>query len=178
MGNNTEYIILFKGLENGIHNFSFQVSTEFFTQFEKAIVQKGNYKVHLILDKRDQMLILDFSFEGEYEASCDRCLAQIGIPTIGEDQIIAKLKDENDIEVKDNVVFLEADAHSIDVAPFINDMVHLNLPLVNERDCEADDYKYCDHDILDKLEDSAGEDDKEEETQSGNWDVLKDLNLE
>jgi len=175
MGTNSEFLIPFKGLENGIHNYRFQVSSDFFEKFENSRIQNGNYEVDLILDKRDQMIILDFTFEGQFEAACDRCLANIDIPSFGEDQIVVKLKEEEENATKANIVFIEPDAHILDVSGFINIMIHLHLPLINERDCESEAYKYCDHDILDKIE--GGETENEEN--SGNtWDALKDLNLD
>ena len=175
MGTNSEFLIPYKGLENGIHNYRFQVSTDFFDNFDNAIIRKGNYQIDLIFDKRDMMMILDFSFEGQFEATCDRCLSTIDIPSKGGDQIILKTKEKEEMQEKDNVVILESDESSIDVSVFINNMLHLHLPIINERDCEGDGYKYCDHTALDKIEYG---DDQSEKKSGDMWDALKDLNLD
>jgi len=172
-----EFLIPFKGLENGIHNYRFQVSTDFFEVFESSRIQKGKYQVDLILDKRDQMIILDFSFEGNYWADCDRCLTNIEIPNTGDDQVIVKYQSSSSGEESEDVLLIEDDVHKIDVAPLIHSMIHLNLPLINERDCEGEDYIYCDHKILDKIDgESDGEDDDDQD--SNTWDALKDLNFD
>ncbi len=177
MGINTEYLIPFKGLENGVHKYRFQVSTEFFLNFENSRIKKGNYIVDLIFDKRDLMMILDFSFHGDYQGSCDRCLTIIDIPNEGNDQIIVKFQNDVTLDSSQEVVIIEDDAHEIDVSSFINNMIHLHLPLVNKRNCEEEEYKFCDHSLLDKLE-RTQEDGDEGREPGTNWDALKDLNLD
>ena len=181
MGEKGEFLIPFKGLENGIHNYRFQVSTDFFKKFEKSRVQNGKYQVDLIFDKRDQMMILDFSFEGHFNASCDRCLAMIDIPSNGDDRVIVKQNGSSSVDQNEDVVWIEDDANKIDVAPMIHTMIHLHLPLINERNCEDEDYIFCDHAVLDKIDgESAEESDKDDDSDSdsGTWDALKDLNLD
>ena len=170
-----EYLIPFKGLENGIHNYRFQVKSEFFKKFENSRVQNGNYLIDLIFDKRDQMMILDFSFAGKFRASCDRCLTDIDINNSGEDRVIVKIKSTQTIEENEEVIYLHDDDHKIDIAPIIFDMIQLHLPLSNLRDCERDEYKYCNHDVLDKID---FDEDVKSEDENGNWDILKDLNLD
>ena len=173
MGTHNEYLIPFKGLENGIHYYRFQVSTDFFSKFENSRIQKGNYTVDLIFDKRDQMMILDLSFDGNYSGACDRCLVMIDIPHEGQDQIIIKLQGDSNAIESDEVVIIDDDSHEIDVSGFIHEMIHLHLLLINERDCDLENYKFCDHSILDKID---GE--QKKEGGSGDWDILKDLNLD
>lgn len=169
-----EFLIPFKGLENGIHNYRFQVSTDFFEKFESSRIKNGEYQVDLIFDKRDQMMILDFSFEGHYLADCDRCLVNIEIPSSGDDRLFVKYQSSSSDEENEDVVLIEDDVHEIDVASMIHSMIHIHMPLINERDCEGEDYKYCDHTILDKI-DGEIDDDDEEDDDSNTWDALKDL---
>ncbi|MEE9373513.1 MAG: DUF177 domain-containing protein [Saprospiraceae bacterium] len=178
MGNHTEFLIPFEGLENGEHNYRFQVSTDFFENFENSRIQSGNYEVHLKFDKTDQMMILDFSFEGYYHSSCDRCLTMINIPTSGTEQVIVKLLSTTSENENEAVVVIEDDAHQIDVAPFISDMINLNLPLVNERDCDAENYKFCDHTVLDEIGGDRNDTSKSDDNISESWDVLKKLKFD
>ncbi len=173
MGANSDYNIPFKGLENGIHNYRYQISTDFFKKFENSRIAECNYAVELILDKRDHMMILDFSFNGEFRAICDLCLAMISIPSEGRDQIIVKIENEAKVNGEENVVMIDPDIHNLDISTFIYDVLHLHLPLKNERDCESDGYEHCDHTILDKIGSRENN-----ENIGGSWDILKKLELD
>ena len=172
MGANSEFLIPFTGLHNEIHEYRFQVRTDFFKTFENSRIKEGDYEIDLALDKREQMMILDFSFTGKFRAACDRCLSRIDIPSEGSDQIIVKIESQTQKPVEENVIFLNPDAHHLDVAGLIHDALHLHLPIKNERDCEAADNKSCDRLILDKI-------DQQEKVKSPDhtWDVLKELKL-
>ena len=172
MGANLEFLIPFKGLQNGIHEYRFQVRTDFFEAFENSRIEEGDYEVDLQLEKRDHMMILDFSFTGKFRAVCDRCLSRIDIPSEGSDQIIVKMESQTQKPVEENVIFLDPDAQHLDVSGLIYDALHLHLPIKNERDCEAEDNKFCDRLILDKI-------DQQEKVKSPDhtWDVLKELKL-
>lgn len=173
MGKNDEFLIPFKGLANGMYEYRFQLKADFFTNFENTQITSGQFDVRLSFEKRDRMIVLDFDFEGDYRAGCDRCLAEIDIPLDGNDRIIAKVQSEASEIEEDNVVIMSDDQHILDVSNMIFDAIHLHMPLKNERDCEADGFVYCDHDVLDKL-DSAQDDNDDSDT----WDILRKLSID
>ena len=172
MGANTEFLIPFKGLQNGIHNYRFQVSTEFFKTFENSRIEEGSYNVDLELEKREDMMILDISFTGTFKTECDRCLSNISIPSKGEDRMIVKIEREASNADEENVISLSHEEHQLDVSEIIFDAITLHLPIKNERDCEKDGYIYCDKQILKRIESKEKVLEK-----NSTWDILNKLNL-
>ena len=79
-----------KGLSHGVHSLTFDVSEDFFGQFEGSPIENGKFEVLLELDKRIDMLILDFNIRGKAFTQCDRCLADIKLPLSGENRLLVK----------------------------------------------------------------------------------------
>lgn len=169
-----EFKIPYKGLKNGLHNYHFEIDSTFFANFETSKITKGLYQVDITLDRRDQMMVLDIHFEGEYEGDCDRCLATVNIPCTGRSELIVKIVDEP-IESDDDILFLQNKMTHLDLSLILYELIHVGMPIIALRDCNAEDYRYCDHTILDKLDqnDKRGEEEKENPL----WEDLKKLKL-
>ena len=172
MGANTEFHIPFKGLQNGINNYRFQVRTDFFKTFENSRIEEGSYNVDLELEKREDMMILDISFTGTFKTECDRCLSNINIPSKGEDRIIVKIEREITTSDEENVISLNQDEHQLDISEMIFDAIILHLPIKNERDCEKEGYAYCDKQILERIVFN-----EKVLHKKGTWDILNKLKL-
>ena len=97
------YALPIQGLKTGVHHFKFEVDSAFFAQFEDSPVQEGKVLFELELDRRPDMMLLDFTLEGFIKAECDRCTAQIDLPLEDERQLIVKFGEE-ELEVEDEVI--------------------------------------------------------------------------
>lgn len=165
------------GLKTGMHEFDFEVNSDFFAEFEESPISEANFKVKLYLDKRpDEMLVLVFTFQGTTAAECDRCLAEIQLPVKGEEQLVVKYADTAKEEAE--VVYLAKGTPEINVARYIYEFIILSLPIIKVYDCEEEDPLPCDVVMLDKLEainNESEEEDKGEEGGSSVWDALKGL---
>ena len=75
-----QFSIPVSGLSNGLHGYDFSIEKDFFQAFEESPVKDGAVKVHLDFDKREDMYIMSFSFEGKVEVTCDRCLDSFALP--------------------------------------------------------------------------------------------------
>ena len=60
----TEFVIPFVGLKNGQHSFEFDIDTTFFNAFEFSDFNQAKVKVHLLFDKKANMMNLNFSASG------------------------------------------------------------------------------------------------------------------
>ncbi len=56
-----------------MHTYEFDIVDAFFEKVEYSLIDKGNVRVTLNLEKKETMMIGDFSIEGEVKASCDLC---------------------------------------------------------------------------------------------------------
>ncbi len=163
------YSLPIQGLKTGVHHFKFEVDSAFFAQFEDSPLQEGKVFFELELDKRPDMMLLNFTLEGFTKAECDRCTAEIDLPLEDERQLIVKFGDE-DIETEDEVVFVHRDAPVFNVAKYLYEFAVLALPITNTYDCENEPEPPCNFEVLKHLksDSDAGKTDSI-------WDSLRGL---
>ncbi len=173
-----EYSIPHKGLDLGLHEFDFHLDHEFFAHYEESLIKKGEIGVKLLLDKRSSMMVLKFIIEGSFVGNCDRCLNSIDIDLEDENELMVKYSD-NPHET-DEVVFIDPNESNFNIANYIYEFVILAMPLSKTRDCESEDYKFCNTKVLERLNNINLMEEEEEgdESSSGLWDALKDLNID
>lgn len=180
MKRHNTFNIPFKNAKLGIHEYEFQVESDFFQEYESKEIEKGKFDIVIVMDKRETMLDLEFRIDGYYEAPCDRCLADIQIPVKSAQRILVKFNDFGK-EDTDEVIYIGTDETNLNVADLIYEFVAISLPISNSIDCEANNYEYCDEKVLDyyeELEEQAEQMDEEEKAKkTAVWDALKDIKL-
>ncbi len=149
-----EFSLPIKGLKNGYHTFNFQLDETFFALFEASVIQKGWFDVTVEMDKRDSFFELTIDFDGSVQAECDRCTASIELPFGDTQTLVVKVSEEAQNEDAD-VVFIHPDAHEFNVAQYIYEFICLAEPFLKVYDCENDDPRPCDFEILNKISPSV-----------------------
>ena len=164
------------GLKMGMHEFDFQVDSEFFKHFEQTLIETGEFDVKLYFDKRSDMFVLTFDFEGHVQTNCDRCLATIKLPVKGNEQLIVKFADEEKQE--DEIWYLPKGQTELNVAQQVYEIILLALPIIKIYDCENDEQAPCDEEMLSYLqpEKTAEENNSEADLSNPFKDALKDFN--
>ncbi|WP_142600916.1 YceD family protein [Solitalea koreensis] len=171
---NKEYIIPFIGLTTGEHVFEYSVDEKFFNEYEYSLVKRGNLKVHLQLNKQENMLVLDFHIEGIIQASCDRCLSEYPLPVEVNEQQIYKITDGQPDD-SGEIIMLNRSAYEIDIAPLVYEFVNLQVPIISVCDEKG---SYCDEEMLATLKKMNAEQEEnagEEEIVDPRWAALKKL---
>jgi len=181
MKRHNSFNIPFKNAKLGLHEYQFQVDDQFFKDYESKAIEKGNFDIKVLLDRKENMLDLEFQISGTIDGPCDRCLAELKIPMKAEERVVVKFDDFGK-EDTDEVIYIGTEETNLNVADLIYEFVSLSLPISNTIDCESNDYKYCDQKVLDyfdELEEQAEQVEEEEkkEAQSKIWDALKDIKL-
>lgn len=164
------YSIPVQGLKIGIHHFQYELDRAFFRHFEASPVAEGSIKFDLALEKRSDMLVLDFALAGHVQAECDRCTATINLPLADERQLVVKYGDTEGDE-GDEVVFISREASEFNVAQYLYEFTILALPITNTYDCQAEANPPCNVEILRLLKPET----EEKPTGDSVWDALKDL---
>ncbi len=145
-----EFSLPIKGLKNGFHTFTYQIDESFFALFEASAIKNGWFDVTVEMDKRDSFFELTIDFDGAIQAQCDRCTAAIELPFGDTQALVVKISEEGVSEDAD-VVFIAPDAHEFNVAQYIYEFICLAEPFLKVYDCENDDPKPCDFDVLNKI---------------------------
>jgi uncharacterized protein len=197
-----EFIIPFVGLKVGFHDFEFEIRDTFFDELQYSIIQKGEAVVKLKLEKKETMLIGEFSVSGSVFTSCDRCNDPVEVPVKGTFRLIYKFGDEESDD--ETLIVLPNDTYELDVRQNIYELMTVSLPsrLVhpkgecneemiellqkysgrNEEDSkddwdneDEDDWDDEDEDDWDD-EDEDDWDDEDDEPVDPRWSALKNLN--
>jgi uncharacterized protein len=142
-----QYTLPIQGLKNGIHRYKFDVDAAFFTHFEGSPIENGRFDLTVELDKRDSFFELNFDFEGFASTECDRCTAPIQLPFGGAQKLIVK-RTQEDIDEDIDIVYLSPDAHEFNIAQYVYEFICLSMPFNKTYDCDSDNPKPCDTNIL------------------------------
>lgn len=154
MKNTEKIIIQFSGLNQGEHDFSFDIEDAFFKQIEGSLIEKGKLNVQVRFIKMSTMLHLHLSFSGKIEIACDRCLDEVFIPISGIDELVVKYSDIGD-EESPNIMSILPNETSLDITLFVYEMMVLNLPF-RKIPCEIlNDFEVCNKAMLKKLDELA-----------------------
>ncbi len=159
------------GLCNGLHQFDFSIGEDFFQAFEASPIRDGQVNVHLDFDKREDMYVMVFSFDGKVEVTCDRCLGQFSLPVEDRQSLMVKFDEKawEDAEV----VFILKGTHKLNVAKYIYEFICLAVPMAKTHDDAGAD---CNPEMLKYLDNE--DEDPDEESSNPFRSALRDMNFE
>lgn len=123
-----KYNINIVGLENKQYVFEFEGGDDFFAALEQTLVEKGNFKATITLDKTATMIQMKFDIVGTVELTCDRSLELFDEPFRAQRRMIFKFGNEPG-ELTDEIEIIAWDTASINLAPYIFDFIGLALPV-------------------------------------------------
>lgn len=128
MKNNIDTTVQFSGLKPGRYEYAYELGKDFFSGFENEKILDGNVRFIVKLDKKDRLLMFDFSFLGTVKTECDRCLGEMEVPVEGEDHLCVKFSDTETSDAED-VVFLPEKAWKINLAQWMYEFVLVAMPM-------------------------------------------------
>ena len=169
-----DYDIAFKGLKDGKHQFHYKIGQAFFESIEDSVVKKGDFEVDVTMDKKSQMLQLDFDIDGNVQTICDNCLGKLTIPVAYSGTMYIKFGIAYD-EPSEEVIVLPHEENEFNVAQLIYEFIVVSMPLRSVHE----DLSSCDPEMTARLDQFSGEHHKEndnnEEAIDPRWAALKKL---
>ena len=145
-----QYIIPFKGLKEGIHDFSLNITGQFFEDYEKLDVRDGNVAVQVELEKKSSFMNLAVELKGEIEVRCDRCLEYFNMPLFYSGHLVVKLS-ETENESDDEVIFIHPDESLLDLKHYLYECIFLTIPIRKVHPDLPDGTPGCDKEMLKRL---------------------------
>jgi uncharacterized protein len=115
-------------LSNKKHQYEIDFDKDFFGEFENSLITKGEGKVNLILDKSESMISATFAITGFIELTCDRSLDLFDSPLNVNEKVIFKYGEEEG-ELTDEIQIISRDAHRINVAQTIYELITMAIPM-------------------------------------------------
>ena len=168
----SQYKIQFGGLSIGEHQFEFEVTQKFFEQFKDSEITKANVQVKANLIKQNSLMHILFSFEGNVNLNCDRCLINYDCPISGQEKLVIKYG--NPEESNDEILVLKEGLEEADFTQYLYEYIELAIPSrkVPCEDEELDIDVECDEETLAKFNELKTE---EEPSENPEWDKLKNI---
>ncbi len=166
-----DLVINFVGLQEGKHDFQFEITDEFFESIEYSEIPKGQVAVDLILEKKPGMMILNFTFKGFIQVTCDRCADNFNFPIDQQDKLVVKVGGKGEEgQSTEEVLFLAAGEYQLDLTHFIYETLQLTLPLKIVHPVDASGKSTCNQEIIKKLEQLSNSSNDKTDPR---WDILK-----
>ncbi|WP_235152347.1 DUF177 domain-containing protein [Dyadobacter sp. CY345] len=178
----SKYNIDIYGLEDKQYDYDMESGDAFFEELEQDLIERGQFKTHVVLKKSATMLQLHFHTEGSVELTCDRTLEPFEEPIISDDQIILKFGDRDE-ELTDEIEIINRNTNRINVAKYVFEFIALSLPVKKlhpslreegpgDEDAEEDEVilVYSSED-----KEASEEDSDSEEKIDPRWEALKKL---
>lgn len=128
MGKFTAYKVELASLKDGHYEQDFEIDSEFFKNMENTDVLSADVKVHLDLEKRNDVYDCTFRCNGMLQVPCDRCLDPLDHEVDTEYHVVVKYGDSYDDEA-DNLLVIPYSNSYLNVAYILYDTILLTIPL-------------------------------------------------
>jgi uncharacterized metal-binding protein YceD (DUF177 family) len=169
---NRQFVIPFKGLSSGKHDFVFDIDDKFFDAFTESEINKGKVHVEVLLIKSVTMLELIFSLEGSVYVMCDRCLDDFDLSISYNTNLFVKFGETTE-EQTDEIIVLSQNEFEIDLTQYIYEYIHLSLPYRRLHPDDDNGKSTCNKDMIKKLEEYLM--DEKVKTPDPRWNDLNNL---
>ena len=176
-----DFVIPFVGLKLGVHDFEYSITDAFFEDIEYSLIRKGEVNVKLTLEKKETMMLADFSVSGRVNTNCDRCNDPLDAVVEGDYRLIYKFgEDPSDDE---SLVTIFPEEYEIDVTAPILEFITVSLParvLHEEGACNEEMIGILDEYVIniDKSDEDLGEDESDGNDPDDidpRWEALKNI---
>ena len=171
----SKYNIEFKGLGEGLHDFEFEIDNTFFEHFKESLVDNGDVKIKITLEKRSAFLKIHLKIKGWLELTCDRCLGNYQQKVKQKTELFIKFG-EKEFDEGENVIWILPEEHHLNLAQTIYEYITLSIPLRHVHPKNKNGKRECNKEMLKKLKNYMHTESEEEETTDPRWDALKKLN--
>ncbi|MFC6999252.1 YceD family protein [Rufibacter roseus] len=123
-----KYDINLVKLGNKSHVYEFDLDNRFFELFDQELIQGGNLKADVTLDKSELLLQFNFHIKGNVTLNCDRSLEDFDYPMDVYQTLLVRYGQE-DLELDVNVLQIVPETQYINVAQHLYDYIGLAVPM-------------------------------------------------
>ena len=177
---NKAYNIPFVGLNLGDHKFEYDITDTFFDSIDYSIIDKGNVRVELLLEKKETMLVGNFSLHGVVETNCNRCNDPCDIKIEGEHRLVYKFGTEPSDD--ESLIMVYPEEFEINVQETILELITVSLPAraVHKKGaCNEEMIELLNEYILvsddERSQEQSNDEEDQSETIDPRWEALKKL---
>jgi len=172
----TEYIIPFSGMKIGKYEYDYKIGKEFFDAFEYSEIKDGDLSVSVSIEKSETMMLMLFDIKGTVFLECDLCLGNVKHAIENNFRQIFKFTDEEDLQLDDEITFVNSSMFEVNIAPNIVEFINLSKPNKvqhNKNECNEDITSVLNEYLL--VEKEEVENNLDEDEIDPRWNALKKL---
>lgn len=166
------YYIDVYNLNNGIHQYNFDIEESFFSLFDNNFIEKGEGKAVITIDKSDHLINATFEIDVNIELTCDRTLEKFQYPVARKQLMLFKYGEEEQ-ELDIDVMVITRDTQRINLGQHLLDYIGLAIPYKKLHPRFADEDKEQDELIFQTASDEDVDEDNNAE--DPRWEALKKL---
>jgi uncharacterized metal-binding protein YceD (DUF177 family) len=123
-----KFDIVIAKLEIGRHVFSYKIGEEFFELFDYSLIDRGDLKVEVELERKLSFISLTFSFDGVVELICDRSLEKFDHKLEATNKLIIKYGEVAQ-ELSDEIEVIPFNTQQINIARYIYEYITVAIPM-------------------------------------------------
>lgn len=135
-----KYVIDLREMQADTAAYRFVLDDAFFAYVDGPEVSRGLVDAELTVRRLKDIYKLNFKLSGSIKVVCDRCLDDMDLPIDTTDSLTVKLGSEVGTEGDDDVVFVDEEDGTIDVAWPMYEFIALSIPIQHvhpEGQCNA-----------------------------------------
>ena len=156
MGSMRTFEIAFVGLKPGVHEFNYELDSQFFKDKAGDSNDVIAANVKLSLDKNNGFMLLKFIVGGKAEVNCDRCGNQLNVDLWDEFKLVIKLTEDpqkaNEEEDDADIFYIAKSQSHIEVSDWLYEFVMLSIPMQHICGKDKNEQSLCNQEVLKKLE--------------------------
>tara|TARA_Y200000002_G_scaffold76816_1_gene60409 strand:+ start:7905 stop:8438 length:534 start_codon:yes stop_codon:yes gene_type:complete len=123
-----EFCIPFSNLKFGSNLFNFEINNSFFEAFDYSIYEGCELILQLDFRKENNLMDLQFHYQGITFTSCDRCLDTVSVDIKSNFKSILKFGHDFEQIINDDVVYLPYESYEYNIAQQFYEHFLLNFP--------------------------------------------------
>jgi uncharacterized metal-binding protein YceD (DUF177 family) len=120
--------IPFSGLKLGSHSFNFQIKDSFFEHFDIEQMNNIDININVNLEKKENMLVLDFNLNGNLNLLCDLCTDSFSQNINNKFDLIVRFSDEIFEQDNEEILILPTNEHTLFLDDYFHEFIILSLP--------------------------------------------------
>ena len=124
----SKYDINIYGLEEKNHEYEFEGNDSFFNEFEQDIIEGGEFKVNLILEKTSSFIRLNLDIKSNLRLLCDRSLEVFSEDFLSFEKHIFKFGSTSE-EMSDELEVIPYGTPKINIAQLLFEYIILQVPV-------------------------------------------------
>ncbi len=147
-----QYTIPVKGINEGVHNFEFDLNKKFFEHFEILDVKNADVKVKIELTYKNGNYTFKIKITGFVSLICDVCLDEYKQTINSYNVLYANENNNENADFDDDFIQISDMSNKVNISEEIYEFIVLNIPLKHQHPLDDKGQRTCNPEMLERIE--------------------------